>query len=220
MKRTHVQRSPAKRRVRRRARRLPLLLGLTGSIAMGKSETARMFRRLGAPVFDADAEARRALAPGGQAHDAVARAFPEAARGGVVDRGALGARVFGDAAALRRLEGMVHPLVGEARGRFLRAAGALRRRVAVLDIPLLFETGGDARCDFVAVVGAPPGVQRRRALRRPGMTREKLDAILARQMPDREKRRRADFAVPTGLGRRPALLAARGILAALRRRRR
>lgn len=184
---------------------------------MGKSETARMFRQLGAPVFDADAEARRALAPGGRAFAAVVRAFPEAARGGAVDRDALGARVFGDAAALRRLEGILHPLVGEARGRFLRAAAARRLRVAVLDVPLLFETGGDARCDCVATVSAPPGVQRRRALRRPGMTREKFDAILARQMPDREKRRRADFVVPTGLGRRPALRAVRGILAALRR---
>ena len=184
---------------------------------MGKSETARMFRQLGTPVFDADAEARRALAPGGRAFAAVARAFPEAARGGAVDRDALGARVFGDAAALRRLEGILHPLVGEARGRFLRTAAARRLRVAVLDVPLLFETGGDVRCDCVATVSAPPGVQRRRALRRPGMTREKFDAILARQMPDQEKRRRADFVVPTGLGRRPALRAVRGILAALRR---
>ena len=188
------------------------MLGLTGSIAMGKSETARMFARLGAPVFDADAEVHRALAPGGPGHAAVAAAFPEAVRGGAIDRRVLGRRVFGDPAALRRLESLLHPLVGEARARFLRRARARGRPVAVLDVPLLYETGGERRCDRVAVVSAPPRVQRRRALARPGMTAEKFDAILARQLPDREKRRRADFVIPAGLGRRATLRAVRRIL--------
>ena len=199
----------------RRAGR-PARLGLTGSIAMGKSEAARMFARLGAPVFDADAEVHRALAPGRPGAAAVAAAFPEAARGGAIDRRALGRRVFGDAAALRRLESILHPLVGAARERFLRRARARRAPVVVFDVPLLFETGGERRCDRVAVASAPPRVQRRRALRRPGMTPEKFAAILARQTPDREKRRRADFIVPSGLGRRPALLAARRALRATR----
>ncbi len=188
------------------------MLGLTGSIAMGKSEAARMFARLGVPVFDADAEVHAALAPGRRGHKAVSEAFPEVVRDGEIDRAALGRRVFGDDAALRRLESLLHPLVGEARGRFLHRARALRRPVVVFDVPLLFETGGEKRCDRVAVVSAPPQVQRRRALRRPGMTAEKLDTILARQTPDREKRRRADFVIPGGLGRRPTLRAIRRIL--------
>ena len=140
------------------------------------------------------------------------RPFPAALRCGVIDRQALGRLVFGDAAALRRLERLLHPLVGEARARFMRRARALSRPLVVLDVPLLFETGGEGRCDLVAVVSAPAAVQRSRALRRPGMTAEKLGKILARQMPDREKRRRADFVIPTGLGRRPALQAVRRIV--------
>ena len=199
------------RRARRPSR--PVALGLTGSIAMGKSVAAGLFAREGAPVFDADAEVHRALAPGGAAHEAVAAAFPEALRAGAIDRKALGRRVFGDDAALRRLEALLHPLVGAARARFLRRAHALRRPVVVFDVPLLFETGGERRCDRVAVVSAPPWAQRRRALRRPGMTAATLDAILARQMPDREKRRRADFVIPGGRGRRAAWRAVRRILA-------
>lgn len=192
--------------------RRPLRLGLTGSIAMGKSETARMFVRQGVPVFDADAEVHATLATGRPGHAAVAAAFPEAVRDGEIDRQALGKRVFGDADALRRLETLLHPLVGRARARFLRRARALGRPVVVLDVPLLFETGGERRCDRVAVVSAPAAVQRRRALRRPGMTAAKLNTILARQMPDRDKRRRADFVIPTGLGRRETLRAVRRIL--------
>ena len=196
-------------------KRWPLRLGLTGSIAMGKSETARMFARLGAPVFDADAEVHKALAPDGAGYPAVAEAFPEALRAGVIDRRALGRAVFGDDSALARLESFLHPLVGAARARFLRAARALGAPVVVLDIPLLFETGGESRCDAVVVVSAPPWVQRRRALRRPGMTEARFEAILGRQMTDAEKRRRADFVVPTGLGRRAALRAVRHVLTIL-----
>jgi len=179
---------------------------------MGKSEAARMFRRLRVPVFDADAEVHKLLAPGGAGFAPVAEAFPDAVAHGAIDRTRLGARVFADSSALRRLEAILHPLVGRARARFLARARALGRPVAVLDIPLLFETGGETRCDAVAVVSAPAFVQRRRALRRPGMTPAKLDAILARQVPDREKRRRADFVIPTGLGRRESLRAIERIL--------
>ncbi len=190
----------------------PLLLGLTGGIAMGKSEAARSFRRLGVPVFDADAAVHRLLGADGRAVAAVAGAFPEAMVDGGLDRQLLGARVFADTAALRRLESILHPLVGAERRRFLRRARAARADVVVLDVPLLFETGGEASCDFVAVVSAPGFVQRRRALSRAGMTPEKLNAILARQTPDRDKRRRADFVIPTGLGRNESLRAIRRIL--------
>ncbi len=205
---------------RRRHFKRPLRLGLTGSIAMGKSEAARMFRRLGVPVFDADAEVHCLLAPGGAGFDPVAAAFPECVVDGAIDRKELGAMVFNDTPALKRLEAILHPLVGRGRASFLRRAAAMRTPVVVFDIPLLFETGGEKACDFVAVVSAPAQVQRRRALRRPGMTPEKLDAILARQVPDQEKRRRADFVIPTGLGRRVTLQAIVQILSILRNHRR
>ena len=192
--------------------RRPVVVGLTGGIAMGKSVAARALRRLGVPLFDADAAVHRLLAPGAKAHRPVAAAFPDALVEGRIDRARLGARVFGDDAALARLEAIIHPLVGEARQAFLRRARALGRPVAVLDVPLLFETGGEARCDYVAVVSAPRFVQRRRALARPGMTESKLAAILARQMSDGDKRRRADFVIPTGLGRRTTLRAIRRML--------
>jgi dephospho-CoA kinase len=195
-----------------------LKLGLTGSIAMGKSEAAGMFRRLGIPVFDADAEVHRLLAPRGRGFEPVSEAFPSAIVDGAIDRQKLGAAVFDDTPALKRLEGILHPLVGHGRARFLLRARALGTPVVVFDIPLLYETGGERRCDLVAVVSAPAFVQRRRALRRPGMTEEKLASILARQVPDREKRRRADFVIPSGLGRRPALLAIRRLLTLLSRR--
>ena len=164
------------------------------------------------PVFDADAAVHRLLANDGRAVAAVAEAFPEAMVDGALDRQLLSARVFADAAALRRLESILHPLVGDERQRFLRRARGARAGLVVLDIPLLFETGGEASCDFVAVVSAPGFVQRRRALRRPGMTADKLDAILARQTRDRDKRRRADFIIPTGRGRNESLRAIRRIL--------
>lgn len=181
------------------------ILGLTGSIGMGKSTAARMLRRLGVPVHDADATVHALLAKGGRAVAAVEAAFPGVVRDGAVDRGELGRRVFGDAAALKRLETILHPLVRQAEKQFLARHRQRRTPLVVLDIPLLFETGGEKRCDKVAVVSAPALVQEQRVMKRPGMTRERLAAILKKQMPDVEKRRRADFVVPTGLGMLPAL---------------
>jgi dephospho-CoA kinase len=184
-------------------------LGLTGSIGMGKSEAARMFRRLGVPVFDSDATVHQLLGPGGRAVATVAAAFPGVEKNGAVDRAALGAAVFGRPADLRRLEGILHPMVRATRDRFLRQAQARRDRLVVLDIPLLFETGGERNCDAVIVVTAPPFVQRARVLGRPGMSPEKFSAILGQQVPDVEKRRRADFIAPTGMGKRVTLNAIR-----------
>jgi dephospho-CoA kinase len=177
------------------------IVGLTGSVGMGKSTAAAMLRRMGVPVFDADAAVHRLLAPGGAAVGAVAAAFPGVAAVGGIDRRVLGARVFGDRAALARLEAILHPLVGRAEDDFLRRMRGARRRIAVLDVPLLFETGGDRRCDAVIVVWAPALVQRVRVLTRPGMTPARLAFIRAQQTSDRDKRRRADFLVPSGLGR-------------------
>ena len=184
-----------------------IILGLTGSLGMGKSHAARTLRRLGAVVFDADAEVHSLIGPGGAAVAAVAAAFPDVALDGAIDRPALGTRVFGDDAATDRLEAVLHPLVRAAQGAFLMAAAARRHRLAVLDVPLLFETGGDAACDAVAVVIAPAFLQAQRVLRRRGMTAERLEAIRARQMPDLEKLRRADFIIHTGLDRRSSLRA-------------
>jgi dephospho-CoA kinase len=176
------------------------IIGLTGSIGMGKSTAAAMLRRQGVWVHDADAVVHQLLGKGGAAVPAVAAAFPGVVKDGAVDRIALGKRVFGDTPALRRLEAIIHPLVRERTDRFLRAMARARRPLVVLDIPLLFETGGSP-CDATVVVSAPAYLQAQRVLRRPGMTREKLAAILARQMPDREKRRRADVVVTSGLGK-------------------
>lgn len=179
-----------------------IVLGLTGSVGMGKSTAAAMLRRLGVPVHDADVTVHRLMAPGGAAVAAVAKAFPDARRKeGGIDRAALGRRVFADAKALQRLEGILHPLVRQSQQRFLATARARREPLVVLDVPLLFEGGGAARCDKVLVVSAPPAVQRARVMARPGMTEARFRAILAKQMPDREKRRRADYVVPSGLGR-------------------
>lgn len=178
-----------------------IVLGLTGSIGMGKTTAAKSFRRLGVPVLDADAAVHVLFAPGGAAVKPVEAAFPGVVRQGAVDRELLSQKVLGRADELKRLEAIVHPLVRETERRFLRAARAHGAKVVVLDIPLLFETGGDRRCDAVAVVSAPAWLQAQRVLRRPGMTRERLAAIRARQMPDAEKRRRADFIIPTGIGR-------------------
>ena len=177
-----------------------LILGLTGGIAMGKSVAARLLRGLGVPVHDADAAVHRALARGGAAVASVGEHFPGSVRDGAVDRAALGARVFGDPAALARLERILHPLARESARRFLAASSRRRARAVVLDIPLLFETGAAARLDGVIVVSAPSWLQRARALRRPGMTPAKLAAILARQAPDALKRRRADAVVTSALG--------------------
>ena len=189
------------------------VLGLTGSLGMGKSTTARFFAEEGVPVHDADAVVHRLYE--GEAAAAIEAAFPGTTTAGKVNREKLAARVLGDVGALTRLEAIVHPLVQEAERRLLAEAEARGEKVAVLDIPLLFETGGEERVDAVVVVSAPADVQRARTLERPGMTVDKLDAILARQMPDHEKRRRADFVVDTSRGFEAARAKVRAILDAV-----
>jgi dephospho-CoA kinase len=189
------------------------VLGLTGSLGMGKSTTARFFAEEGVPVHDADAVVHRLY--DGEAAAAIEAAFPGTTTAGKVDRQKLATRVLGDSGALKRLEEIVHPLVQEAERRLLAEAEARGEKVAVLDIPLLFETGGEERVDAVVVVSAPADVQRSRALERPGMTVDKLDAILAKQMPDEEKRRRADFVVDTSRGFAVARAEVRAILDAI-----
>ena len=195
------------------------VLGLTGSIAMGKSTASQAFRSLGVPVFEADAAVHRLFAPAGAAVGRVAAAFPGCADpGGGIDRAALGRRVFGDAAALALLEAIVHPLVRAAERRFLERCAAAHRPLAVLDIPLLYETVGERLVDAVAVVSAPAYLQAQRVLRRKGMSAERLAAIRRRQMPDLEKRRRADFVIPTGLDRRRSVRAVARIIERVRGR--
>jgi dephospho-CoA kinase len=194
-----------------------IVLGLTGSIGMGKSAAAATLRRLGVPVFDADAEVHQLLAPGGAAVAPVAAAFPSiAAAAAGIDRQRLGQLVFNNPTALRRLEGILHPLVRAAEKRFVARARRRRESLAVLDIPLLFETGGGVRCDFVVVVSAPARLQRERVMRRRGMSEGRLAGILNAQMPDREKRRRADFVVATALGRGESFRRLRAIVRRLR----
>lgn len=203
-----------------------LVIGLTGSIGMGKTTAAAMLRRLGLPVHDADAAVHRLMQQGGAAVAAVEAAFPGVSdrgvsdggisNGGAIDRARLGARVLADGTAMRRLEAILHPLVRAEARTFLAKQARLRRPLAVLDIPLLYETGGDRLCDAVIVVTAPPFIQRARVLRRPGMTEEKMQAILARQLPDADKRRRADFLVQTGLGKRHSLQQLTAIVRLLR----
>jgi dephospho-CoA kinase len=190
-----------------------LVLGLTGSIGMGKSTTARFFTEAGVPVHDADATVHRlyeaeAVAP-------IEAAFPGTTVAGKVDRPKLAARVLGDPAAIQRLEAIVHPLVRESAVHFLTAAAARCVSIVVLDIPLLLETDGEARVDAVVVVSAGPDIQRQRVLARPDMTAEKLDAILARQMPDTEKRRRAHFIVDSSRDFDSARAQVHGILRAV-----
>ena len=174
------------------------ILGLTGSVGMGKSATARLFAEEGAPVHDADAVVHRLYE--GEAVAAIEAAFPGTTSGGRVDRGKLAARVLGHPSALARLEAIVHPMVRAAEEELIALAKTRDDKVVVLDIPLLFETGGDERVDAVVVVTASAETQRARVLGRPGMTMEKLEAILAKQIPDAEKRRRADFVVDTSRG--------------------
>ncbi|MGZ9073595.1 MAG: dephospho-CoA kinase [Rhodoplanes sp.] len=178
-----------------------VILGLTGSIAMGKSTAAAMFRRLGVLVFDADESVHRQLATNRQAIAAIASAFPGVVREGRIDRAILGRAVFGNDAALDRLESILHPLVDADQERFLKIAARHGAPLVVLDIPLLFETGRERHCHCVAVVSAPWFVQLQRLKSRPGMDRMRLETILARQMPDAEKRRRADYIIPTGRSR-------------------
>jgi dephospho-CoA kinase len=178
----------------------PFLIGLTGSIGMGKTETAKMFARLGIPVFESDAAVHRLYEPGGAAVAAIEKAFPGTVVDGRVDRAVLARALAGDAAAFRTLEGIVHPLVAAEQLRFMADAQAQGAPFVVQDVPLLFETGGHKRMDAVVVVSAPRELQRKRVLERPGMTAEKLDHILSRQMPDAEKRAQAHFVVETDKG--------------------
>lgn len=175
---------------------MSFILGLTGSIGMGKSATAAMFRELGVPVHDADAAVHALYA--GEAAPLIEAAFPGTVSAGVVDRPTLSARVLGNDEAMRRLEAIVHPLVAAHKAAFLDRWSA--RPLVLLDVPLLFETGGERRCDAVVVVSADAAVQRSRVLARPGMTPERFEAILARQVPDSEKRRRAHAVIDTGRG--------------------
>lgn len=189
------------------------ILGLTGSIGMGKSATARLFRDMGVPVHDADASVHALYR--GAAVEPVEAAFPGVTRDGAIDRPSLGARVLADPEAMKRLEAIVHPLVRAEEEAFLAKARGAGARLVVLDIPLLFETGGGKRVDAVAVVSAPKAVQRARVLERPGMTNEKFEAIVEKQMPDAEKRRRAHFVIDTGRGFPAAAHQVAGILRAL-----
>ncbi|WP_297507106.1 dephospho-CoA kinase [uncultured Caulobacter sp.] len=177
-----------------------LVLGLTGSIGMGKSTTAAMFEAEGVPVYDSDAAVHALYAAGGAAVAPVEAAFPGVVVDGAIDRARLSARVVGDPEALAKLETIVHPLVGAHRIGFFEKARAEGHEIVALDVPLLFETGGESKVDKVVVVSAPADVQRARVLARPGMTPEKFEAILARQTPDAEKRARADFVIDTGHG--------------------
>jgi dephospho-CoA kinase len=198
-----------------------IVVGLTGSIAMGKSTVAAMFAALACPVFDADDAVRQFYRAEGAA--LVEAAFPGVMVSGALDRDKLSAYVLGDGGAMKRLEAIVHPAVGSRRGGFLRDARAAGKRVAFLDVPLLFETGGDRALDLVVVGSARPETQRARALAREGMTEAKFDALLARQTPDSEKRRRAHFVIDTdrsiedtraqaeGFVRAVAAMAGRGI---------
>ncbi len=174
----------------------PFILGLTGSIGMGKSAVAAMFRGLGVPVFDADAAVHELQGPGGACLQPIERVFPGTTGPGGVDRQKLGAAVFGDSEALRRLEAIVHPEVAEMRRTFL--ADNMAARLIVFDIPLLYEKTGQHGLDAVVVVSAPAALQRERVLARPGMTLEKFERILALQVPDADKRARADHVLDTG----------------------
>ena len=194
-----------------------ITVGLTGSIGMGKSATAAMFEAEGCPVYDADAEVHKVYGPGGAAVGPLGAAFPGVVRDGQVDRAALSARVVGDDAAMNQLNRIVHPLLGAGRRDFFARAEAAGAPIIVLDIPLLFETGGERNVDAVVVVSAPADVQRQRVLAREGMSEAKLDGILARQMADAEKRARAHFVVDTGRGFDAARAQVRDIIAALKR---
>ena len=192
-----------------------ILLGLTGSIGMGKSTTTAMFADLGAVVWNADDAVHHLYAPGGAAVGPVGEGFPGVVVDGAVDRTRLAEALGKDDTAFRLLEAIVHPLVAQGRAADMEAARTAGVKLAVLDIPLLFETGGDRAVDAVVVVTADPAIQAERVLARPGMTRERFDAILARQMPDAEKRMRADFIIDTGRGLEAARAEVEAIVAAV-----
>jgi len=193
-----------------------IILGLTGSIGMGKSTAAAALRQMGVPVHDADASVHHLMSHGGAAVGFIEAAFPGTALNGAVDRKELGARVYADPAELKRLESILHPMVRAQEQIFLRTSRARGRPIVVLDIPLLYETGGEKRCDAVIVVTAPKFLQDQRVLKRPGMSRQRLDEIVSKQMPDAEKRRRADFVVQTGMGKRASRDALARILKTLK----
>ena len=196
----------------------PLVVGLTGSIGMGKTETARMFAQLGIPVHDADAAVHRLYESHPEVVCAVAEAFPDCVREGRVDRACLAAHVRNDDDAFRRLEEIIHPLVAADQLAFIEQAAREGADLVILDVPLLFETGGDQRIDAVVVVSAPLEAQRARVLARPGMSEGAFTQILARQMPNAEKRARADFVVETGEGLDRAFAQVKSIVASLRTR--
>jgi dephospho-CoA kinase len=193
-----------------------IVLGLTGSIGMGKSTTAQLFAQEGAPVYDADAAVHALYEPGGAAVGPVGAAFPGVVKDGAIDRAALSKAVLDDPDGLKRLESIVHPLVREAQASFLGTNLQRKFEFVVLDIPLLFETGADKLMDAVVVVSAPADVQRARVLSRPGMSVEKFEAILSKQSPDADKRAKADFVVNTGLGIEEARAQVRAILSVIR----
>ena len=195
-----------------------LLIGLTGSIGMGKSETAKMFRELGVPVYDADAAVHKLYEKGGKAVEPLRAAFPAAIVNDAVDRKALSRCVIGLPDEMKKLEAIVHPLVGEAQMEFLRENMAAGQAMAVLDIPLLYETGGETRVDVVVVVSAPYDIQKTRVLARPDMDEAKFAAIHAKQVPDTEKRRRADFVVESDKGLDHARAQVAAIVEALKTR--
>jgi dephospho-CoA kinase len=196
-----------------------VIVGLTGSIGMGKSTAALMLRQMGVPVYDADAAVHRLQAPGGLALPPIEAAFPGVVKGGVLDRQALGARVFGNREALRTLEAIVHPLVAREQRTFVKRAAMRGAPMVVLDIPLLFEGLGERRVDGVLVVSAPAFLQRLRVMARPGMTAEKFAGILKQQVPDSLKRRKATVVIPTGLGLAPTRRALATAVRALSRQR-
>jgi dephospho-CoA kinase len=192
------------------------LVGLTGSIGMGKSTTARLFAEAGVPVYDADAAVHQLYAPGGAAVEPLEEEFGDVVVDGAIDRERLSAKVLGDPDAMKRLEAIVHPLVGASRVHFFEKARDAGADIVVLDIPLLFETRGEAAMGAVVVVSAPAEMQRERVLARPGMTTEKFEAILARQVPDAEKRARADFVIDTSQGLEAARAQVNEVLTTLR----
>lgn len=177
-----------------------IVVGLTGSIGMGKTTASKYIKRLGIPVHEADALVHQLMGPGGRAVEEVAKAFPEVLESGMINRHKLGQAVFGKPDQLARLESILHPMVRDDSLRWCEEHRKKGTPLVVLDIPLLYEIGREKDCDLVWVVSAPAWIQRRRVLRRFGITQAKLDAVLARQMPDAEKRRRADFVIPTGWG--------------------
>ncbi len=192
-----------------------IVLGLTGSIGMGKTTAANQLRSLGVAVYDADDTVHRMMERGGRAVSLIEAAFPHVVFGGEVERPRLGARVFGDPAELQRLEAILHPLVRDEERRFIQRARRQRRRLVVLDVPLLLETKGERRADAVAVVSCPAFLQEQRVMARHGMTHGKLETIRHRQMSDHDKRRQADFLIPTGAGRRLSLRHLKAMVAAL-----